>query len=278
MASDRDRPPHRSSCASSALGNQSDEDDPKPNTEADPSTPNSTQPSGATQILTNQEELAKAWRTAQNTVRACYLAYNEPQLSNQKDKHRRHMIGYPCKMDGTLISRQMWVTHYKPQPITPTSSAPPSNKARTGMLAGLGSAAAARGGDSLTDAFDMWLAGALVLKGYDPVNPLKWWIQQKKSGNTYGGLAHMALDVLSCPTTSVDVERAFSLGRDYVLSKRHRLAPQSISRGMTVAFYSKNKKIKEGMLAKWKQGIKDKNKTKKKLKRKVIVLEDDDDE
>ncbi|KAI9628389.1 hypothetical protein KEM48_011672 [Puccinia striiformis f. sp. tritici PST-130] len=40
---------------------------------------------------------------------------------------------------------------------------------------------------------------------------------------------------------------------------RHRLAPQSISRGMTVALYSKNKKIKEGMLAKWKQGIEDKN-------------------
>ncbi|KNF06891.1 hypothetical protein PSTG_00207 [Puccinia striiformis f. sp. tritici PST-78] len=64
----------------------------------DPGTPNSTQPSGATQTLTNQEELARAGRTAQKAVSACYLAYNEPQLSNQKDKHRRHMIGYPCKI------------------------------------------------------------------------------------------------------------------------------------------------------------------------------------
>ncbi|KAI9608094.1 hypothetical protein H4Q26_005549, partial [Puccinia striiformis f. sp. tritici PST-130] len=34
-----------------------DDDEPEPNTEADPSTPNSTQPSGATQALTDHEEL-----------------------------------------------------------------------------------------------------------------------------------------------------------------------------------------------------------------------------
>ncbi|KAI9614206.1 hypothetical protein H4Q26_009347 [Puccinia striiformis f. sp. tritici PST-130] len=87
MASDCEWPPHRSSCASSALGNQTDDDEPEPNTEADPSTPNSTQPSGATQALTDHEELLKAQKTAHNAVSACYLAYKEPQLSNQKDKH-----------------------------------------------------------------------------------------------------------------------------------------------------------------------------------------------
>jgi hypothetical protein len=69
---------------------------------------------------------------------------------------------------------------------------------KTGMLAGLGDAAAARGGDSLSDQFDVWLAGRLILNGTDPVNPLQWWIQQKASGNNHGGLVHMALDVLSC--------------------------------------------------------------------------------
>ncbi|KNF06330.1 hypothetical protein PSTG_00834 [Puccinia striiformis f. sp. tritici PST-78] len=121
------------------------------------------------------------------------------------------------------LARDMWVSHYKPRPIPPSSSAPPSSKPITGMLAGLGVAAAARGGDSSSDPLDMWLAGGLVLKGEEPVNPLKWWIQQKKLGNTYGGLVHMALDVLSCPATSADLERAFSFGRDYVSSKRHRL-------------------------------------------------------
>ncbi|KAI9631033.1 hypothetical protein KEM48_013289 [Puccinia striiformis f. sp. tritici PST-130] len=82
MASDRERPPHRSSCASSALGNQTDDDEPEPNTEADPRTSNSTQPSGATQALTDHKELLKAQKTAHNAVSACYLAYKEPQLSN----------------------------------------------------------------------------------------------------------------------------------------------------------------------------------------------------
>ncbi|PLW28931.1 hypothetical protein PCANC_26671 [Puccinia coronata f. sp. avenae] len=135
--------------------------------------------------------------------------------------------------------------------MAPSSSAPAPNtvsssKPKTGMLAGLGDAAAARGGDSLSDQFDVWLAGRLILNGTDPVNPLQWWIQQKASGNNHGGLVHMALDVLSCAATSVDVKRAFSFGRNYVSSKRHRLAHGSVTHGMTVAFYSKNKLIKEG--------------------------------
>ncbi|KNF06873.1 hypothetical protein PSTG_00190 [Puccinia striiformis f. sp. tritici PST-78] len=104
MAPNRDRPPPQSSCASSALGNQTDEDEPNPNGKGNHGTPNSTQPSGATQTLTNQEELARARRTAQNAVSTCYLAYNEPQLSNKNDKHRRHMIGYPCKITRQLLA------------------------------------------------------------------------------------------------------------------------------------------------------------------------------
>ncbi|KNE94404.1 hypothetical protein PSTG_12304 [Puccinia striiformis f. sp. tritici PST-78] len=145
------------------------------------------------------------------------------------------------------------------------------------MLAGLGSAAAARDGHSLSDPFDMWLRGGLVLNDGNPVNPLKWWMKQKRTGNTHGGLVHMALDVLSCPATSVDVERAFSFGRDYVTSKRHRLAPKSVSRGMTVAFYSKNQKIPEGILSRWKHGLKEDHKMQRKGKgkRKIIVVDED---
>ncbi|KNF05042.1 hypothetical protein PSTG_01671 [Puccinia striiformis f. sp. tritici PST-78] len=58
----------------------------------------------------------------------------------------------------------------------------------------------------------------------------------------------MALDVLSCPATTVDVERAFSFGRDYVSFKRHRLSASSVTRGMTIAFHSKSGKIKAGTL------------------------------
>ncbi|KNE92363.1 hypothetical protein PSTG_14262 [Puccinia striiformis f. sp. tritici PST-78] len=87
----------------------------------------------------------------------------------------------------------------------------------------------------------------------------------------------MTLDVLSCPATSVDVERAFSFGRDYVSLKRHRLSSKSLSRGMTVAFYSKNGLIKEGLLDQWKTGIQVGRKlnAKGKGKKKVIVLDED---
>jgi hypothetical protein len=73
------------------------------------------------------------------------------------------------------------------------------SQSRTSMLAGLGNAAAARGSLSSSDPLDVWLAGGLILEDGNPVNPLQWWIQQKSSGNTHGGLLHMALDVLSCP-------------------------------------------------------------------------------
>ena len=70
------------------------------------------------------------------------------------------------------------------------------------MLAGLGNAAAAQGGNGSTDAFDIWLAGGLILDGSEPVNPLNWWMKQKRAGNMHGGLVDMALDVLSCPGKS----------------------------------------------------------------------------
>ncbi|KNF03993.1 hypothetical protein, variant [Puccinia striiformis f. sp. tritici PST-78] len=174
------------------------------------------------------------------------------------------------------LARDMWVSHYKPRSST-TPSATPTTSTRpvTGLLAGLSSAAAACGGNSATDPFDTWLAGALVLHEGAPVNPLKWWIKQKRSGNTHGGLVEMALDVLSCPATSVDVERLFSFGSDYVTSRRHRLAPESVSRGMAVAFYSKNNKIAPGVLADWKDGLKLIKKANQKGKRKLIVVDDD---
>ncbi|KNE96483.1 hypothetical protein PSTG_10189 [Puccinia striiformis f. sp. tritici PST-78] len=73
----------------------------------------------------------------------------------------------------------MWVSVFKPRIIAPpASAATTAPKPKTGMLAGLGSAAAARGGNCLTDPLDIWLAGALILDDNKPVNPLKWWLAQ----------------------------------------------------------------------------------------------------
>ncbi|KNF03378.1 hypothetical protein PSTG_03319 [Puccinia striiformis f. sp. tritici PST-78] len=77
----------------------------------------------------------------------------------------------------------------------------------------------------------------------------------------------MALDVLSCPATTVDVERSFSFGRDYVSLGRHCLSATSVTWGMAVAFYAKNGKIKTGVLRKWK--LDKKNEAKRKGKGKA---------
>ncbi|PLW53007.1 hypothetical protein PCANC_10758 [Puccinia coronata f. sp. avenae] len=99
------------------------------------------------------------------------------------------------------LARDMWLSIYKPSPVAPSLAlaATVVHKPKTGTLAGLGEAAAAQGGNCLTDLLDIWLAGALILNDNEPVNPLKWWLQQKRIGNTHGGLLQMALDVLSCP-------------------------------------------------------------------------------
>jgi hypothetical protein len=66
--------------------------------------------------------------------------------------------------------------------------------------------------------------------------------------------------------TTVDVEQSFSFGRDYVSLRRFRLSASSVTRGMTVAFYSKNGKIARGLLHQWKTNKKNELKQKEKKK------------
>ncbi|POW00640.1 hypothetical protein PSHT_12929 [Puccinia striiformis] len=55
------------------------------------------------------------------------------------------------------LTRDMWISTYKPKPIEPrASSAVVSKRPKTGMLAGLGGAAAARGGQGLST---LWTSG-----------------------------------------------------------------------------------------------------------------------
>ncbi|OAV98302.1 hypothetical protein PTTG_00345 [Puccinia triticina 1-1 BBBD Race 1] len=188
------------------------------------------------------------------------------------------------------LTREMWESYYKPAP-QPSSSQPPISCPKKGVLAGLVGASEARGGKTMTDPIHLWLAGGLSLTDDgQPVNPLKWWMQEHRSGNTHGGLLQMALDVLSCPgefcvpslvfwlatwltslplsttAATVDVERSFSFGRDYISLRRHRLSASSVTKGMAVAFYSKNGKMKPGVLHKWKVNLANETKHKGKGK------------
>ncbi|QRW02441.1 DNA polymerase [Ceratobasidium sp. AG-Ba] len=58
--------------------------------------------------------------------------------------------------------------------------------------------------------------GAIIRPTFDanhnPIfcNPIQWWYSQRVAGNDMNGLTQMALDVLTTPATSVDVERLFS--------------------------------------------------------------------
>lgn len=54
------------------------------------------------------------------------------------------------------------------------------------------------------------------------VEPLQWWVERHKRGDKQKGLTQLAMDVLSIPATSVDVERLFSSGGLIVTTRRHK--------------------------------------------------------
>ena len=60
----------------------------------------------------------------------------------------------------------------------------------------------------------------LDLKG----NPLDWW---KKNGVLFSGLSEMAKKILSCPPSSVESERLFSIGGNILTDKRSRLKAEN---------------------------------------------------
>jgi hypothetical protein len=70
--------------------------------------------------------------------------------------------------------------------------------------------------------------------------------------------------LVSKTAMTVNVEQSFNFGRDYVSVRHHQLSALSLTRGMTVAFYSKNGKIPSVVLCKWKL---DQYKSKKKVTR-----------
>ncbi|QRV76996.1 hAT family dimerization protein [Ceratobasidium sp. AG-Ba] len=85
-------------------------------------------------------------------------------------------------------------------------------------------------------------------KPHSLVNPIAWWQGQRVLGNEFSGLTQMALDVLSAPATSVDVERAFSYVGSIVNKRRHRLAPCTLEATATLGAWSKAGLVQPGTL------------------------------
>ncbi|KAG8699536.1 hypothetical protein FRC08_005227 [Ceratobasidium sp. 394] len=79
-------------------------------------------------------------------------------------------------------------------------------------------------------------------------NPLLWWHNQCITSNGWNGLTQMALDVLSTPATSVDVERAFSFVGSFVSKHCHNLGTFTIQAAASLSSYSKAGLVKRGCL------------------------------
>ncbi|EFP78145.2 uncharacterized protein PGTG_04101 [Puccinia graminis f. sp. tritici CRL 75-36-700-3] len=68
----------------------------------DENNPNSSQAASGivpARRLTDEEELKRAQKIAENAVSSSYQSYHIPKLSNQKDKYGRRMIAYTCKIN-----------------------------------------------------------------------------------------------------------------------------------------------------------------------------------
>ncbi|KAG8770038.1 hypothetical protein FRC12_004557 [Ceratobasidium sp. 428] len=81
------------------------------------------------------------------------------------------------------------------------------------------------------------------------LNPIAWWQSQRMLNNEFDGLTQMALDVLSAPATSVDVERHFSFVNHLVSKRRYRLSPCTIEATASLGSYVKAGLVKPGILA-----------------------------
>ncbi|QRV83564.1 DNA polymerase [Ceratobasidium sp. AG-Ba] len=79
-------------------------------------------------------------------------------------------------------------------------------------------------------------------------NPLAWWHSQRVAGNEWSGFMQLALDVLSMPATSVDVERLFSFVGSTISKRRHQLSSYTIQASATLGAYDKAGLVKPGCL------------------------------
>ncbi|KAG8680049.1 hypothetical protein FRC11_002987 [Ceratobasidium sp. 423] len=82
-----------------------------------------------------------------------------------------------------------------------------------------------------------------------PVNPLTWWYAQHVAGHEHDGLTQMAIDILSTPASSVEVECTFSFVSALVSQYRHTMAAYTIQTTATLGTYSRADLVPPGILA-----------------------------
>ncbi|KIL65169.1 hypothetical protein M378DRAFT_52957, partial [Amanita muscaria Koide BX008] len=73
-------------------------------------------------------------------------------------------------------------------------------------------------------------------------DPIKWWYEHRP---VFPRLSRMALDYLTIPATSVDVERLFSRGRILLSHLRNRMSAQTTRALLCLGSWSRLKLVKD---------------------------------
>ncbi|OAV98894.1 hypothetical protein PTTG_25554 [Puccinia triticina 1-1 BBBD Race 1] len=76
------------------------------------------------------------------------------------------------------LTRELWVSKYKPQEEVSASPAVTIAPPQTGFISQLGAALAACAINSPSDPINNWLAGDIILDQLNPVNDVEWWLKQ----------------------------------------------------------------------------------------------------
>lgn len=174
------------------------------------------------------------------------------------------------------IARTIWRERYQPVPqplnAAATTSRTSLKKRLFDDIDNFEDSASSRS----TDAFEAYIASPTIKSVKDP---LKYWDAQLKA-DADGGMARFALDYLSAPgawiiptgilivsitlphsllATSIDVERAFSLGGLVITKHRNRLSEESARTSIVLASWLKNpefcaeKEMREKLVTMWKR-------------------------
>ncbi|PIL25420.1 hypothetical protein GSI_13310 [Ganoderma sinense ZZ0214-1] len=156
--------------------------------------------------------------------------------------------------EARALATEEWTSHYKPaapangkagpangqgaasrsrpRPFRMSTGGKMPARATRDLFASIG----ARAAGPEHDALEAYLEAPPLTTVKDP---LAYWNAALKSGSEDPALARMALDFLSVPATSVDVERAFSRGRLMVNRLRTALSDRSVCAGTVLGSWAR---------------------------------------
>ncbi|CAD6978849.1 unnamed protein product [Tilletia controversa] len=172
-------------------------------------------------------------------------------------KHALSLLKWPRDWQNAAVAqlRKVFVEYYQLDDESPQSESDSQNEAVDQLdsfskqLMQL--AQSQRESSNPGEAIDVWLKEPITplsAKG-ERVDALQWWWAEREKGNERSGLTALALDVFSCPATSVDAERLFSRAGRVVTPLRHKLKAEKIGQIVTLGRWFLEKSVPEELLA-----------------------------